>query len=266
VDAAQWIEDLAAAAARDLAAAESRAASKERPEFRRIAIDVGLLVGVGRFFGARFRSGVLYRIFERTGDRAALEACLQQYRAARTAWADLANRAKGVYLPDITVGENPQLRGHWLDRLPAIDKDIEAVSAKLPSATAETSPPHVAAAIREALGRPTARTVASRHTPAAKFKRGQPLEITIAVEGKPALALLHYRRVNHAERFQKVEMKPGGPRYQAVIPATYSDSPYPLQYYFEVKSAAGVAALYPGFSSNLTRQPYFVVRSELANA
>ena len=31
-------------------------------------------------------------------------------------------------MSDITVGENPQLRGHWLDRLPAIDADIAASS------------------------------------------------------------------------------------------------------------------------------------------
>src|SRR5262249_50721422 len=114
IEVAQWIEDYAAGAARYLA--EARA--DNRVEYRRFAVDISIQSGLGRFFGAKFRSGVLYRIFEKTGDRAALEASLQQYRIARAAWVEIANRGKGVYLSDITVGEHPQLRGHWLDRLP----------------------------------------------------------------------------------------------------------------------------------------------------
>ena len=91
--------------------------------------------GLGRFFAAKFRAGVLYAIHERTGDRAALEEALKSYRAARAAWAGLAETAKGVYVPDITVGELPWLRGHWLDRLPAIDADIALLEKRLPSAT-----------------------------------------------------------------------------------------------------------------------------------
>ena len=64
-----------------------------------MAIDIELQAALGRFFGAKFRAGVLYRIHERTGSRAALEACLERYRAAREIWAGLANRAKGVYVP-----------------------------------------------------------------------------------------------------------------------------------------------------------------------
>jgi len=56
-----------------------------------------------------------------------LEEAVSQYTKARAAWADLANTAKGVYMTDITVGEHPQLRGHWLDRLPAMDRDIAAL-------------------------------------------------------------------------------------------------------------------------------------------
>src|SRR5262249_15025971 len=111
LEVAQWIEDYAGAAAKHLAVAGARAAGRDRPEYRRMAIDVAIQAGLGRFFGAKFRSGVLYRIYEQTGSRAALEAALNQYRAARAAWADLAERGK-VYVSDITVGEHPQLRGH----------------------------------------------------------------------------------------------------------------------------------------------------------
>ena len=45
-------------------------------------------------------------------------------RKARAAWAGLGEQARKAYSQDITFGYEPQLRGHWLDRLPAIDQDI----------------------------------------------------------------------------------------------------------------------------------------------
>ena len=258
LEVAQWIEDYAAAATTELAGATSRA-KKDSAGFRRFAIDVEIQAGLGRFFGAKFRSGVLYRIYERSQDRAALEACLRHYRIARAAWAELANRAKLVYVADITVGENPQLRGHWLDRLAAMDADIEAVAARLSAANSGTSSTKVAAAIKEALGRPQRRAVQCSHKPPARFQGGQPLEIVAAVEGSPSSVLLHYRHLNQAERFNTAEMNRAA-EYRSVIPAAYTASTYPLQYYFEVQSGAG-AALYPGYAHDRPGTPYFVVRS-----
>jgi Tol biopolymer transport system component len=43
----------------------------------------------------------------------------------------------------------------------------------------------------------------------------------------------------------------------ARIPAEYARSTYPLQYYFEVETAGGVA-LWPGFLGDFLGQPYFV--------
>ena len=69
IEVAQWIEDYAAAASENLAQVGSTAGRKDRPEYRRMAIDVAIEAGLGRFFAAKFRSGVLYRIYEQTGDR-----------------------------------------------------------------------------------------------------------------------------------------------------------------------------------------------------
>jgi hypothetical protein len=51
-----------------------------------------------------------------------------------------------------------------------------------------------------------------------------------------------------------------GQQFHATIPASYTASEYPLEYYFEVKESARKVSLYPGFSQSLTNQPYFVVR------
>ncbi len=85
---------------------------------------------------------------------------------------------------------------------------------------------------------------------------------------------LYYRRVNHAERWQSAPMQAAGRAWRGSIPAEYTQSPYALQYYFEVKETAGPpkpssgesgpqsAALYPGLGGQRTNQPYFLVRRQ----
>jgi hypothetical protein len=259
IEVAQWLEDYADAARKSLAQAQVR--ERNRPEFRRLEIDVLIQAGLGSFFASKFRAGVLYRIHELTGDRTALEESLSAYRKARAAWADLANRAKGVYLPDITVGEHPQLHGHWLDRLPAIDRDINALAAKLAAAPVKKPEPQIEAAIQEALRRPPARIVQSKHSPPQRFERGRPLDLEFTTANPSASVRLLYRHVNQAERFESVAMDRHETRFRAVIPSSYTESAYPLQYYFEVREGPESAAIYPGFSPRLDNQPYYVVRS-----
>ncbi len=259
IEVAQWIEDYAAEASRQLAGAAAVAGGKDRPEYRRMTIDIELQAAIGRFFGAKFRAGVLYRIHERTGSRAALEACLERYRAAREIWSELSNRAKGVYVADITVGELRQLRGHWMDRLPDIDKDIALVAARLGQASADEPTATVKAAIAEALGHPVRAEIACTHAVPGRFRPGQPLELEIAPAKKVAGVRLFYRHVNQAERWENVEMTVGGSRWRAAIPGAYTAGTYPLEYYFELRESAAKAAIYPGFGAGRVNQPYFVV-------
>ncbi|MBZ5617223.1 MAG: twin-arginine translocation signal domain-containing protein [Acidobacteriia bacterium] len=265
IEVAQWLEDLAAEAGKHLAQATTQAAGKSGPEFRRLAIDVDLQIGLGRFFAAKFRSGVLYAIHDRSGDRAALEEALKAYRGARNIWAQIADRAKSVYVPDIAVGELAWLKGHWLDRLPAIDDDIAQMELRLDSAK-PASEPRVRAAILESLGRPKRDAAACSHQPPVRFRPKEPVELAVSLENgaKLTAAHLHYRHVNQAERFETAAMEPHGGEYRAVIPASYTGSPYPLQYYFELKQGPGKSWLHPGFAADLTNQPYFVVTAAVA--
>jgi hypothetical protein len=264
IEYAQWIEDYADIASKYLAQAESQAIGNQRPEFRRMAIDVAILVGLGRFFGAKFRSGVLYALFEKSGNRTALELSLNAYQKARSFWAELANRARDVYKPDVTIGEDAVIRGHWLDRLPAIDKDIDIMTKKLEQTQSSTNilQNNVPLAIQEAMGRPLRTFSGCRHMQPERFKAGEPLDIELTVEKTVGSIRLYYRHVNHAERFETVEMLLTDKGYRATIPADYTNSPYPLLYYFELKEKPERAWLYPGFVTNLTNQPYFVVRAQ----
>jgi hypothetical protein len=260
IEVADWLEQYANAATASLANADRRAEDKNRPEYRRLVIDTAVAAGVGSFFAAKFRAGVLYRISERTGDRAALEQALKAYHRAREAWAEIAARTNGVYMADITVGESRQLRGHWADRLPDIDADMSAIAAKLGSAQLSLADGPAARAIAEALGRPQRPVVNGSHKPPAGFQPGRPLPVELDVEKNCSSVQLYYRHVNQAERWESEVMQPSGRVWRAVIPAEYTQSEYPLQYYFELKMGPLAVALYPGLGEQLTNQPYFAIR------
>ncbi|HKE21541.1 MAG TPA: hypothetical protein VKB88_04065 [Bryobacteraceae bacterium] len=249
VEVAQWLEELAHAATAQPASSD-----------RRLATDVMLQAMTGRFFAAKLRAGVLYRIYERTADREALEKAIQSYRSAREVWASAAAAAKSIYVPDLTVGEHPWLRGNWADRLDAIDGDIADMARRAGdrSSSPAGSSPEVRAAIAAATGKPQRPTGGCRHTPPAGFRPSQP--VNLAVEANAPAVRLWYRRVTQAERWQSVEMQAGAGGHRAAIPGAYTDSPYPLQYYFELRTAADQAWLFPGFGPNGANQPYFVIR------
>jgi len=204
---------------------------------------------------------VLYSIHERTGDRRALELALATYRAARAAWARIADQAKGVYAADLSAGDRNSVRGQWIDRLPAMDRDIAQMEQRLASAK-PSEDPRVDAAIKEAMGTPRRPTAVIQHQPPPGFRPKEPVALAIAVQNgrKLASARLYYRHVNQAERFQTVEMEARENTYRADIPAAYTDSPFPLQYCFELKETPDKAWLYPGFAPDLANQPYLLLR------
>ena len=178
----------------------------------------------------------------------------------RDAEAELSKLATGVYMSDVTVGELPQLRGHWLDRLPAIDRDIKAIAEKLNATKPGQTSATVAMIIREVLGRAEREVSTGRHVPASRFVPGKPLEVDLTVAAPVASVNLYYRHVNQAERFKVAAMDRSEHQYHTAIPGAYTDSAYPLQYYFEIKTTTGRTLIFPGFAKGLLSQPYIVVR------
>jgi hypothetical protein len=253
LEVAQWLEGHADAAEKAMA----QAGKQEAVEFRRVAIDVDLQVGLGRFFAAKFRAGVLDAIHQESGDRGALEEALKAYRKARDAWAQRDKSAR-AYAGDLSVSSTFSERGQWTDRLAPIDEDIAQLERRLPLSL-PSNDARVRAAVAEALAPPRRDMARCTHQPPARFRPREPLAVLIGVARKVASVRMYYRHVSQAERFEAVEMQVQGDVYHASIPATYTDSPYPLQYYFQVKESPDKVWLHPGFAADLTNQPYYVV-------
>jgi hypothetical protein len=289
VEVAQWMDDLAETAMGRLHEAESQIADRNSPVFKRLAVDVAIQSGLGRFFAAKLRAGVLYAIHDRTADPKALEEALKAYRAARSVWTEMATRAQDVYVRDITFGLEKQLRGHWLDRLAAVDEDIadmeKRAQSRRPEGQTTISPAAIARAIQVALGRVQRPVVPLAHVVPPPFRAGQPVTVELALlDRQPPIAAirLYYRQVHQVQSYQTADMPIQGNRCSAIIPGEYTNSPYPLEYYFELRDVAqpppagitpegggatreaGRAWLYPGFDATLANQPYFVVRQAYA--
>ena len=263
-EVAQWLDALADSAERHLSAALKADAAPPDAELRRVVIDVTIEIGLGRFFAAKLRSGALYSLHRRTSSVPALEESLREYDQARAIWSRFAQFARGVYVSDITIGPLPHQRGHWLDRLPAMDADIAAMRRQLVSAGANRSSSAAdRAAIHELLSERAGPAPALRHSPPERFIPGKPLPIALAGERDTALvpARLFYRHVNQAEEYSSVELTPQDGELRAVIPAAYTATEYSLQYFFELSADGRRARRFPGFRSDAGGQPYFVVRA-----
>jgi len=266
IEVAVWLEEFTGTSAQALAVARAAAGAKTAAEFRRVEEDVLIQNGLGRFFAAKLRSGVLFEVFEQTGSAEAGRLAVERYQAARDAWAAMAKRAAKVYGPDVSYGSVPQRRGHWMDRLPGIDVDLAAMRSKVQSgAVAAGDEESAARAVRVATGKGRRAVVDCEHMPPAAFHAGEALKVEVRLRaGSGSSMVLWYRHVNQAERWRRVDMVGNGGGFGAAIPGAYTESAYPLQYYFEGQSGAGEAWVYPGLNSTLSNQPYYAIAKRSA--
>ena len=217
--------------------------------------------GLGQFFAHKLRASVYYEIFKQRGGRSAHRGSDAGVSGGARCLDAIGRAQTGVYVADVAFGHEAQQRGHWSDRLAAIDADITALKKLHDKESARTGPTGVAEIVRLAAKR---LSVTCRHEPPASFRPGEPVTLALTAskpeERADTTAQLHYRHVNQAEAYCVAEMESRDDGWQAVIPGDYTRSPFPLEYFFELQTAAGQATLYPGFAPNLCNQPYFVVR------
>jgi hypothetical protein len=255
----EWLETMVRTSTAALAAVRTSDGPRAKsPAFRQAEEDIVILNGLGLYYANLFRAALFYSIHELTGDPVAAVQSLAAYRKARDAWANMAARADKVYVKDISYGDVPIRRGSWSERLPEIDLDVAALKTYFSEKTIQQPP--AGKAIQQAIKAPARLKIAADHSAPNAFHRGADLKLTITTSENVAEAILWYRHVNHGERWSSTPMQKTGNVHQASIPDSYTDSPYPLQYYFEFH-AANEATLYPPFNPTLSNQPYFAIMS-----
>lgn len=257
-DVARWLEGFAERAEKRLGQARAQVRNVRDPAFRRLEIDVAIQAGLGRFFAEKLKAAIAYCFYEKKDDVSALMHAVHFYRAAREAWNGIAKRTKGVYIDDLTFGYPPHRRGHWADRLSAIDQDLAYMERLLKEKSGDQIATTQLPSPDWLKPRPPAPECT--HTQPEAFHPGHPLEIALVVNSASVeTVIIYYRHVNHTENYRVEKMTRRNGYWRHTIPANYTDSSFPLLYYFEIRNGEGHAWLYPGFDADLANQPYFVV-------
>ncbi len=261
IEVANWLEGFANVSQQKIALAQKLVPNAASPTFRRVKIDVAVHNGLGLFFANKLRAAVAYDLFQKRGDVDSLRDAIRFYRLARRAWAGIVDRTRGVYVEKLDFGARNEIRGHWSDRLPNIEKDLAFMEQILKDKTGQTLPvqdgPSPAAAAWLKI-RPTKPNC--KHNVPTQFYMGKPLDIAISTTSQVKNVKLHYRHVNQVEVYQVESMADHRGTWRHSIPGEFTDSAFPLMYFFELQDDAGHAWLYPGFEPDLANQPYYAVR------
>ncbi|MCM3689696.1 hypothetical protein [Neobacillus niacini] len=261
IQTADLLEDLALTAQHYLQEAKGKIDNQNDPAFRRWVIDIEAQIGLGHFFANKFRAGTAYEFFERVGDASLLEQALKYYRLAKNAWEQVIEATKDVYTDDITYGYVSFMRGHWADRLPAIEEDIRNMENQIQLARNNVSSKEIEKAKNWLLNQQM-ELPAYNHIPPKSFERGQSVQISLNIQDIPSdyQVYLNYRHANQAESYQSIKTVRDADLFTADIPASYTDSPYPIIYFFEFENDEKQKRTCPGFDKNLSNQPYFSIR------
>jgi hypothetical protein len=256
-DVAAAFERLASEATTGLSNAEGSLTSAEG---RRLAADVRILAALGRFFAAKTRAAIAFEVHGRTGDAGSLAEAARRAALAREAWIEAIEHA-AVYVDDLTYGPQAWIRGHWRDRLAAIERDVDAI-ARLADVAGSSVPPAIAAAPSA----PMPANLELRHDPPV-LRVGSPTRIELGVSGVGSAPLasvrLRYRPMDQSREWQQDEMERDGERFVAALPGEATADPYPLAYAFVLLGSGGTAWRHPGLGENWAGRPYFVaVRGE----
>jgi len=255
----EWLETMVSISTKSLAAARLSSGSRAKsPEFRQIEEDILIVNALGLYYANLFRAALFYSIYEQTSDATAAAQSLAAYRKGRDAWANVAERADKIYSTDISYGDIPIRRGRWADRLPDIDHDLAALEKYFSDKPAQR--PSAEKAIQQANKFSRRPVVEVKHSVPDAFRSGDDLHLTMIPPATVVESVLWYRRVNHAERWVSAPMHKTGNAQSAFIPGSYTNSPYPLQYYFELHTA-DAATLHPPFNATFSNQPYYVIMS-----
>jgi len=264
IDVAGWLEDLATVSQKELTKARQKVPDINDPAFRRMAIDVSAQSALGMFFAYKLRAATAFMFFENNNNTNYLNDAVFFYRKARDSWQDLIEITEDVYLEELGFGDpvkRPHISGHWKDRLPAIESDLNVMEGLLKDKLGKTMLKSLSlSAESENWLRQKPQAPYYEHKVPDKFYPGKPLKIEFSADSlKIKNVKLHYRHVNQVETYNIETMNKENEKWSFTIHGSFTNSEYHLMYFFEINDFNNNAWLLPGFGNNLANQPYYHV-------
>jgi hypothetical protein len=219
-----------------------------------------VLICLGKFFAGKHRASVQYALFEQTRNSAFLERVIELLAPAHAAFARIPDLVDGVYHQELGFGDRPSESGTWADRRGAMAEDMRLLRLELERSVARDAAGAEQVVFRESRPRVAGACLVS----ATSFGPGQPFEVSLAIgdASRVRRAVLRYRVVDQSATFQEAVMTLSASGLQAVIPAAYTNTSYPIMFFAEVAIDDDQPIMVPGLDEGLAQWPYHVVHGE----
>lgn len=133
---ARWFHDAGQEVLTLVAEAERLVAVPSSKEFRSAVTDLRMLAAIAEYHSRRIQAGLMFALFDESGNVAALDRAIEGERHAIEAWQQVVDATGDVYSDNVAFGlpeakdrEFPanDLAGHWRDELPKLQLGLEAL-------------------------------------------------------------------------------------------------------------------------------------------
>jgi len=259
---ANWLENFSNKAFQRLKKIKLEINKTKNNIFTRFYVDIVIQASIGKFFAYKFRSAVFWEFFLLSNNLRIGKKALMSYNKARNAWKIASDISRNIYLPDLTYGPQSWLRGRWDDRLPAIEEDIVDMKNILLLSKIKNKNDHKIDCLINKMTRwKISQNIKTKHFCPKKFILGNRIILSCKINKKKITkGFLHYRKVNQLEKWHKQQINLKNNNFIGIIPSGYTNTNYPLQYYFEFNDK-NISFFAPGFNNSLSNQPYYTLRN-----
>ena len=259
-----WLERFSKNAKNYISKAANIIKNENNYEFLRIYIDVIIQSSIGKFFTYKFKASILWEYYLLSKNKKVGEEALNNYLKARNAWNVAAVISKKYYLPDLTYGPQSWLRGRWDDRLPAINQDIDDMrSILIKNKNKYKKIKRDLELIDYIKNWNNDQNILVNHLPPKHYIKGENISLFCKLDiNKKLSGYINFREVNQSKKWRRKKLIKSKDIYYSVIPKRFTNTQYPIQYYFEFTNKK-YSSFSPGFNKFLSNQPYYLLRQKL---
>ena len=259
-----WLERFSKNAKNYISKAANIIKNENNYEFLRIYIDVIIQSSIGKFFTYKFKASILWEYYLLSKNKKVGEEALNNYLKARNAWKVAAVISKKYYLPDLTYGPQRWLRGRWDDRLPAINQDIDDMrSILIKNKNKYKKIKRDLELIDYIKNWNNDQNILVNHLPPKHYIKGENISLLCKLDiNKKLSGYINFREVNQSKKWRRKKLTKSKDIYYSVIPKRFTNTQYPIQYYFEFTNKK-YSSFSPGFNKFLSNQPYYLLRQKL---
>ncbi len=258
---ANWLENFSKNAKKYIPSSK-KILKEKNSSLKILLVDIVIQASIGQFFAEKFRSACFWEYYLLSGNKYIGKKALEKYIKARDQWKVAGDVSKEIYLPDLTYGPQSWLRGRWDDRLPAIEEDICEMKRIIDSHKNQNSllKNNVNKNLTAMENWKNYQKIGIEHISPKQFVQNKKILLSCSIKIKNNfLGYLHYRQVNQSIKWKKIKLNKETKKFTANIPAAYTKTPFPIQYYFEFTDNK-ISSFAPGFKKNLSNQPYYLLR------